>query len=66
MDVKEIKKRIKEIRVAETSDLFQEGVDSLWTDVLEAISEGANNAQELAKEALKTMDIEWCPAECNQ
>jgi hypothetical protein len=60
MDKREVKERIDKIRraVKERDNETAHGLeDALWGDVLVAISEGADNPKELAKECLKTLKI---------
>lgn len=64
MTIEELKTRIEEIRRMSGDDEFAHSrEDSLRHDVLTAIAEGATNAADLAKEVLKTSDIDfsrWC------
>lgn len=64
MTVEEVKKRVEQIDVCSSN---YEGAhileDDLYEKVLQAVAAGAENARELATEALKTKTIEfsrWC------
>ena len=55
-----VKGRIKEMeKYLKTNDYCHMKEDYLWYLVLAAISEGASNPQELAKEALKTLNLDY-------
>ena len=58
MDIQEIIKRIKRIKEKAGDSEVAHGIeDTLYLDVLEAIAAGAENAKELATEALKAKSI---------
>ena len=60
MEIEEIKKRIDEIKERrDDSENAHAMEDTLWEDVLIAISEGVDNSKELAKECLKTSEIKF-------
>jgi hypothetical protein len=62
--VAEVKARVAEIRaLAGDDESAHSSEDALWAEVLQAIADGAPNAKELAKAALKTSEIDfarWC------
>lgn len=65
MKINQIRKRVRYIKNgADGDDEAQHShEDSLWEDVLLAISAGADNPRELATEALKTKKLgfqRWC------
>lgn len=64
MKINEIRKRIKNISNISGDDEAAHSLeDRLRHDVLKAIADGAENAKELAIEALKTSEINfarWC------
>ncbi len=64
MTVDDVIQRVAEINAERNDDeMAHSDEDSLHQDVLVAISNGVDNAQELALEALKTLDISfarWC------
>lgn len=64
MTVDEIKERVSNIYIMQgDNEGAHSNEDRLWFEVLLAIGAGAENAQELAQEALKTHTIEfdrWC------
>lgn len=60
--VAEIQQRVSEL--ADCSDLLGDGhmkEDELHQDVLRAIADGASDAAELAREALKSLDLKNFP-----
>ena len=58
MTKNEVKRRVKDIKInADDYEGAHNMEDSLHQDVLRAIADGAENAAELAKEALKTKKI---------
>lgn len=61
MTVDDVKKRLALIRVeAETDDETAHAAqDGLYTDVLQAIADGAEDASGLAREALRVREIEF-------
>lgn len=60
MTVEEIRKAVEEIAAeARDFEVAHGDEDSLHVSVLEAIAAGAPNAQELAREALKTLDLKF-------
>lgn len=59
MTVEDVLKRVEAIKnIAGDDECAHSAEDSLWEDVLVAIAQGAPNAQELARVALNTTDIE--------
>jgi hypothetical protein len=64
MTLKELKKEIKKIKVcAHDDESAHSSEDRLRHAVLEEIARGNKNGRELAKEVLKTSDIDfarWC------
>lgn len=64
MNVQEIKDEVEAIRADASDDERAHGnEDVLHQRVLRAIADGADNAPELAREALRTLDIDfsrWC------
>lgn len=64
MDLDEIHTRIARIYANRSDDEAAHAAeDDLHTDVLKAIADGAPNSAELAREALRTKDIDfarWC------
>lgn len=60
MDIQDIKSEIEVIKhTAGDYEIAHSREDKLHCDALRAIAEGADNASELAAEALKTLDIEF-------
>lgn len=60
MDIQQVKNAVKEIkRIASDSEAAHIWEDNLWQEVLTSIAIGADNAQELAMEALKTKKIKF-------
>ena len=60
MNTKFIKAAVKEIRTcAEDNETAHALEDELYINVLQAISEGAENAKELATEALKAIEVKF-------
>ena len=60
MDVKEVKKRVAEIKkVMGDQEAAHSLEDQLYQAVLESIVKDPSNAQELAKEALKTIKLDF-------
>lgn len=60
MNKKDIETRIAKIKGAQgDSEIAYFEEDKLWYDVLKAISEGATNPQELARECIKTRDLSF-------
>jgi len=61
MDIKDVKKVIKEIKQKFTLDYeVAHGLeDKLYIDVLTSISKDPSNAQELAKAAIKTQKFDF-------
>lgn len=60
-DVKDSVKRIEEVKMDDERAHSME--DNLHQTVLKAVAEGASNADKLAKEALKSLKIDfkrWC------
>lgn len=58
--VERVRERIEEIRAAKGNDHVQHSLeDDLRRDVLEAIADGAIDAQQLAALVLETSDIEF-------
>lgn len=58
--LEEIKKRLKEIkRLRHDDEEAHIRQDDLYLDVLTAIASGAENAKQLAAEAIKAEDIEF-------
>ncbi len=63
MTIEDVKKRIAAIReVKGDYEKAHSREDELWCDVLRAISKGADNAQELAQEVLKSRRIQFARA----
>ena len=64
MDVQEVQRQVSRILgMADDDEAAHAREDSLWADVLEAISEGALNSHALASAALETQEIKfsrWC------
>jgi hypothetical protein len=64
MTVKDVQKWVRDIAsMAKDPECAHAGEDGLHYDVLCAIAHGAENAQALAKEAIKTSEIHfprWC------
>lgn len=64
VDLEEIRTRVARIEANRDDDeTAHSQEDDLYTDVLRAIADGAPNASELAREALRTVDIDfarWC------
>ncbi|QNH48712.1 MULTISPECIES: hypothetical protein [unclassified Bacillus (in: firmicutes)] len=60
MTVDDVQKRVEAIRQAAFDDETAHGMeDELYTEVLKAIANGADNPEKLAAEALKTEKIEF-------
>jgi hypothetical protein len=60
MDVKGVEKRVREIRrIKKDYEAAHAREDDLYEDVLRTIAEGAENAQGLARAALKTKKIDF-------
>ena len=63
MTIEEIQKRLQAIKdVKDDYEKAHSREDELWRDVLRAISKGADNAPELAKEVLKSRRIQFARA----
>lgn len=64
MNVDEIKKRVQKIReMSDDDESAHSAEDALYTSVLYAIANGADDPAELAREAIKAGDISfsrWC------
>ncbi|WP_433701746.1 hypothetical protein [Nocardiopsis sp. CA-288880] len=64
MTPQDIRDRVARIEANRDDDETAHSMeDDLYTDVLKAIAGGAPNATELAREALRTVDIDfarWC------
>lgn len=64
MNIHQIRQSIESIKEASGDDEKQHSwEDDLWENVLRAISGGAKNPDKLAKEALKTKELDferWC------
>lgn len=60
MKVEYIRRKLKEIKNLQGDPEYQHGAeDGLMHDVLKAIANGAKNSKELAKEVLKSKEIEF-------
>lgn len=60
MTLQEVIDRVEEIKSkADDPEAAHSDEDGLWADVLAAIARGNANAQGLAREALKTTEIEF-------
>jgi hypothetical protein len=60
LTVEDIKRRVAKIDAEKDDDETAHGSeDQLWEDVLKAIADGAEDPAALAREALKTRDIEF-------
>ena len=61
MNIEDVKKRVDKIKEKITDDEIAHGMENqLWQDVLQAIADGVENPAELAKEALKTNEVDFC------
>lgn len=61
MTIDEVRQRVESIKNDDGDDEAQHAAeDDLHVSVLRAIADGAENAAELAAEALKTCDIDFC------
>jgi len=61
MDIEEINKRLEDIRSLATRgdcEGVHGNIDSLYREVLIAISKGVSNSSDLAKEALKSEEVD--------
>jgi len=58
MDIKEIRKKIKEIPL-DDAEYAHRDEDKLRDDVLKAIARGVDNPKALAREVLKTSNIKF-------
>jgi hypothetical protein len=60
VDINEIRTRVARIEAIRHDDEVAHSMeDDLYADVLRAIANGAENAAELAREALRTGDIDF-------
>lgn len=60
MNVKQVKKRVKFVKdKAWDYEVAHGAEDDLYRDVLQVIADGAENARQLAQEAIKTQKINF-------